>query len=71
MFKLKIISVKNENITNYEMFNKALFTAFVVMIVNVPVLIIFFILPLMLTNYKVTLLDMITNTSIIELKKIN
>ena len=71
LFKLKIISVKNENITNYEMFNKALFTTFVVMIVNVPVLIIFFILPLMLTNYKVTLLDMITNTNIIELKKIN
>ena len=71
LFKLKIISVNNESITNYELFNKALFMAFTITVINVFILLLFFILPLLLTDYKVTLIDMITNTSIIELKNLN
>ncbi len=70
ILKLRIISVNNNNITNYEIFNKALFTAFIITIMNVYILIIFFVVPLLLTNYKVTLIDMITNTNIIEVKNL-
>ena len=68
LFKLRIISVNNKCITNYELFNKALFIAFAMITANVFILLLFFMLPLLFTNYKVTLIDVITNTNIIELK---
>lgn len=70
LFKLRIVSINKKDITKYDLFNKALFTTFIIMVANVFIVLLFFILPLLLTNYKVTLLDMITNTNIIELKNL-
>ena len=71
ILNLKLISVNNKQITKYEIFNRTLMTSCVLALSGVLVVSIFFIIPLMLTKHKLTLVDIITNTSIIEFKKIS
>lgn len=69
-FKLRIISVQRKKINKYDLFNKSLFISCFIVMSNTHLLLLFFVVPLIVSNFKFTLIDIITNTNIIEVKKV-